>query len=167
LDSLEIADAFPELLPLFRVVQCGFERAARDSDHLRADTDASFVQSFDGDFIAFAEFSEHVLLRHFAIFENQFRGRRGANAELVFLLADSKSFEAFLDDEGRDAAITGFGICVSEQHEDFGFLAVRNPEFAAVDNKMIAGIDRARLHGEGIGTRSRFAQRIGADFLSR
>ena len=41
-----------------------------DADHLRADTDAAFVQSFDCDLVAFSGFAEDIFFGHAAIFED-------------------------------------------------------------------------------------------------
>ena len=64
---------------------------------MRADADASFVEGFDGDFVAFADFAEDVFFRDFAAVENQFGRRTGANAELVFFFADREALERQLD----------------------------------------------------------------------
>ena len=67
------------------------ERALGQAEHLRADADAAFVQRLDRDLVALADFAEHLRLRHDAVFEDQFAGAAGADAELVFLLADGES----------------------------------------------------------------------------
>ena len=167
LQALELVQAFAELLSLARVDKRAFQRAARDPDHLRPDTDAAFIKSFDRNFIALTEFTQHVFFRHKAFFQNQFGGGRRANAELVFFLTDSESFEVLLDNERGDAAITGFGVRVREQHKDFRFLAVRDPELAAVQDEVVAAIYRTRLQGESVRAGSSFTQRISPDFLGR
>src|SRR5438270_318688 len=101
------------------------QRAARESDHLRADAYAPLVQSLDGDFISAAYFAEHVLLRHAAGVEDYLGRRGGAYAELVLLLADREAFETFLDDEGRDAAVARIRVRVGEDDKDAGLVAVR------------------------------------------
>ena len=74
LDALEIGERLAELFALLRVFGGELPGAARDADHLRADADAAFVQSFDRDLVAFAGLAEHVFFGHAAIFENQFAG---------------------------------------------------------------------------------------------
>ena len=93
LHALKLIDRFAKLLALAGVSNCRVERAARDADHLRADADAAFVQSFNRSLVALADFAQHVLFRHLAVFQNQFGRRRSANAELVFFLADRKPCE--------------------------------------------------------------------------
>ena len=74
---------------------------------------------------------------------------------VCFFFADRESFEVLFDDKSGDAAIAGFGICIREQHENFGFLAVGDPEFAAVHQEVIAVIDGARVAWQKRRSRSR------------
>ena len=69
------------------------------------------------DLVALAGLAQHVLFGHAAVFENQFAGGRGADAELVFLLADGESGEIFLDQKCGDAFVSGAGIERGEEHE--------------------------------------------------
>jgi hypothetical protein len=89
-------------------------RPAR-ADHLRADADAPFVQRLDGDLVALADLAEHVGARHAAILEQQLARAAGADAELVFLLADGEAGKAALDEKRGDAAIAGVGIRCSRR----------------------------------------------------
>ncbi len=143
------------------------ERAAGQADHLRADGDAAFVQSFDGDFIAFAEFAENVFAGDAAVVENQFAGGRGAEAELVFLLADLEAGEIALDEEGGDAAVSGGGIGIGEHEEEAGFGGVGDPELAAVEQEMIAALNGGGGEGEGVGAGTGFGERVRADVIAR
>ena len=97
------------------------ERALRQTDHLRADTDAPFVERLDRDLVALADFANHVRLGNLAIVENQLAGGRRANPELVFFLPDLKSGEFALDQERRDAFVAGFGIHIGEKQEQARF----------------------------------------------
>ena len=72
---------------LLRVFDRVIERALRETEHLRADADAPFVQRLDRDLVALADVAEHVGARH-AVLEDQLARAAGADAELVFLLAD-------------------------------------------------------------------------------
>ena len=118
------------------------ERALREPDHLRADADAAFVERFDGDLVALADLAEHVALRHAAVFEDQLAGAAGADAELVFLLADREAGQAALDEERGDAAVAGLGIDGREHDEEVGFVAVGDPELAAVEHEVVAVLAR-------------------------
>ena len=113
-------------------------RAARDAQHLRADADAAFVQSFNGNLVTLADFSEHVLLGNFAIFQNQFASGRGADAQLVFFLADRESGKILFDDESGDALVPSRRITRGEEHEDSSFLGIGDPQLAAVENVIAA-----------------------------
>src|SRR2546423_1898814 len=163
LDGLELVDRAPELRALRRVRERVFERAARESDHLRADADAPLVQSLDGDFISAAYFAEHVLLRHAAGIEDYLRGRGGADAELVLLLADREALKLFLDDEGRDASVARLRVRVGEDDEDTGLVAVRYPELLSVQLVVVAAVYGARRHREGVGAGACFRQGVSAD----
>src|ERR1019366_2495922 len=107
LDTLELADGATELLALLRVLDGEFPCATRQSEHLRADTDAAFIQRLDGDLVALADFAQHVVLGHAAIFHNQLAGAGSPDAEFVFLLADGESGKILLDDESSDAFVSG------------------------------------------------------------
>src|SRR5258708_14168178 len=71
LDPLKFRNRLPELRALLRIFRSAFPRAARYAQHLRANPNAAFVQRFDRDFVSLADFAEHVLFRHTAIFQNQ------------------------------------------------------------------------------------------------
>src|SRR5689334_19345008 len=165
LNALKLIDRFAELLPLGSVVERTLECARGDADHLRADADTSFVQTFDRDLVAFAGLAEHVLFRHLAVFQDQLDCRRRANAELVLLLADRKTGKTFFDDESSDTAVACLRIRICKENEDVSFDSVGDPELAAVQDVMIVFFDGARLHRESIRTRTRFAQRVRADTL--
>ena len=58
---------------------------------------------------------------------------------------------AFFDDESCDAAIARFGVEVGEDDEDFGFVAVGDPELAPVDDVMIVALSGACGERESVG----------------
>ena len=91
LHRLEFGDRLAELPPLFRVCDRVIERALREADHLRADADPALVERLDRDLVALADLAEHVGARHAAFLEQQLAGAPGADAELVFLLADREA----------------------------------------------------------------------------
>ena len=94
------------------------------ADHLCADPDASFIEGFDGDFIPFADFAQHIPVRNTTLLEDQLTGGGRANPELVFLLTDSDPGEVTLDQEGRDAAIAGLGLGVRKENKQAASLAL-------------------------------------------
>ena len=152
-----------ELLALLHVRDRVIERALREAEHLRADADAAFVERFDRDLVALADLAEDLRLRHHAVFEHQLAGAAGADAELVFLLADRESRRAAIDDERGDAAVARIGIDVGEHDEHVRFVAVGDPQLAAVDREAVALFGGARRHREGVAARAGFGQAIGAD----
>ena len=115
---------FAELLALTAYFAGEFPSAAGQADHLRADADAAFVQRFDGDLVALAGLAQHVFFGHAAVFENQFAGGRGADAELVFFLANGKSGKIFFDQKCGDAFVSGGGIDGGEEHKQPASLAL-------------------------------------------
>src|SRR6266850_2268307 len=54
LNALKIGDGLSERLALLRVFHGVLPGAARYAEHLRANADASFIQGFDGNLVAFA-----------------------------------------------------------------------------------------------------------------
>ncbi len=54
-------------------------RSFGEAQHLRADTDAAFIQRFDRDLVALATLSKQVLFRNQAILKNQLAGAGRAN----------------------------------------------------------------------------------------
>ena len=120
------------------------ERALREADHLRADADAPFVERFDGDLVAAPDLAQHVRPRHAAVFQQQLARAAGADAELVFLLADGEPGKAALDEKRGDAAIARVGIHGRKDDEEVGFVGVGDPELAAGQAKLAARLDRAR-----------------------
>ena len=91
-----------------------------------------------------------------AVFEDQFAGARCADAEFVFFLTDGETGKILFDDEGGNALVPSGGINGGEQNEDAGFLAVRDPELASVED-VVAALEFC-LGGEckGVGTRTGF-----------
>ena len=115
------------------------------------------------DLIAAADLAEHVRARHAAVFQQQLARAAGANAELVFLLADREPGEAALDEKRGDAAIAGVRIDGRKDHEQVGFVGVRDPQLAAGQQELVAGLDGARGEGERVAARPGFRQRVGAN----
>ena len=69
LHGLELHDRLPELLSIARVPDGVIQRALRETDHLRADRDPSFVERLDRRAIAFSNLAEYVGARHLAALE--------------------------------------------------------------------------------------------------
>src|SRR6185312_5279757 len=97
------------------------ERTARDAEHLRTDAYAPLVQRLDRDLVALTHLAEHIRLGNEASIEQQLGRARGANAELVLLLADGEARHVPLDEKRGDSLVAGRGIRVREDDEDAGF----------------------------------------------
>ena len=163
LDGLEIRDRFAELLALLGIGGGVRPCALGEAEHLRADADAAFVEGLDGDLVAFAGLAEHVLGRDVAILEDDLAGRGGANAELVFFLADGKSDGVFFDEEGGDAFVSGRGVEGREDDEHASFAGVGDPQLLAVEDVAVGAFFGPGLQGEGVGAGGGLAERVGAD----
>ncbi len=150
LDSLEVGDRLAELFPLLGIGGRLLQRAAGQPDHLRADADAALVQRLDGNFVALADLPHHIRFRDPAVIQDQLARGGCAYPELVLLLANGEAGEIPFDDEAGDAAIPGFRFCVCEHEEDAGFVAVCDPELAAVQDVVAALLGGASGQREGI-----------------
>ena len=84
-----------------------------------------------------------------------------AQSQLVLFLAHLEAGKLALHQERRHTFISGRGIGIGEQQEEAGFGGVGDPKLAAVEQEMIAAIFGARGHGEGVGARSGFRERVG------
>ena len=91
---------------------------ARQAKHLRANADAAFVQRLNRDLVALANFAQHVLLGHAAVFQDQLAGAGSANAQLVFFFADGEAGKVLLDDECGDAFVSSRGVDRGQQNKD-------------------------------------------------
>ena len=78
------------------------KRAGCDPQSLRGDTRAGLVECFHRGKEARASLTEHILLGHAAVLEDQLAGGGGANAKFVFLFAEAKAFGPFLHYKTRD-----------------------------------------------------------------
>src|SRR5262245_42055235 len=158
LNGLKISDRLAELLPFARVLDGVIQRALRETDHLRTDCDAAFVQRFNRGAIALADFAEDVPAGHGTVLEEQFARAAGADAQLVFFLANRETGKIALDEKRGDAAVPGFGIDGGEDDEQIRLAAVRDPELAAGQRPAVAALHGACRQRERIAARSALRQ---------
>ncbi len=125
-------------MTLLCVGDCVVKRALGEPRHLAADGDTAFVQGFDGDLVASADFADDVFSGNANVIEDEFAGRGSTDAELVLFLTDLESFRVALDQEAGDAAIALIWRGVGEEKEDSGFGGVGDPELPAGDAKVIS-----------------------------
>src|SRR5207249_5178894 len=104
LDALERADRLAELLALLRVGDGGVEGGLRDAEAERAGRRPRYVERAHGELEALALGAQAVAHRHRAVAEVQRHRRRGADAHLLFFLADREAGRVLLDQERRHAA---------------------------------------------------------------
>ena len=167
LDALKFRQRLSELVPLLHVRRRRGERTLAHADHLRADADAPFVERFDRNLVALSNGAQDVLRRDFDTVEDELRGARRADAELVLLLANGESREAAFDDESGNALVARLRIDVGEHDVDARFGAIRNPHLAAREHPRVTALLGARCHAERVGARARLAERVGADGVAR
>src|SRR5262249_25624419 len=132
----------------------------RNTDHLRADSDSALIQRFNGNLVAFSRLAEHIRLRNPAILQDQLTGAGGANAELVFFFPDGKSGEVALYQESRNPFIPLIGIEIRKNNKNSCLERVRDPQLAAIQNKVIALVRRTACECECIAPRFRLRQSI-------
>ncbi len=129
-NQAEVGDDFIESLALLGVANGVFERDARAADAHGSQLEAADVQNVEGDYVAFADFTEHVFCGHFAVVEDDRAGGGAADAHLVFFGADGESRESFLDQECSELFAINFG----EDGEQIGEAGVGDPHFFAVED---------------------------------
>src|SRR5207248_6854924 len=118
--------------------------------HLSSDADASLVECFDGNLVAFSKLTQNVSLGNAAVLEDQFASTRCAYAEFVFLFADGKSWKVRFNEECGNSFVTLLRIDVGEHDEEVCFDSVRDPQLPAIQNKMIALIRRPAGESERV-----------------
>ena len=164
---MKIPDDLSELLPLLSVSDRMIESASGQPDHLRPDGDTALVQGFNGDLVAFANLAHDVLAPDAAVIEHQFACGRGAKPQFVFLLAHLKTRGIALDQECRDATISGGWIGVGEHQKEAGFRRVGDPQLAAREQKRISVRYCQGGERKGIGTGAGFRERVGRHGVRR
>src|SRR3954469_4471684 len=160
LNSLKFGNALAELLALLRVLGGVLPCPTRHTQHLRANADAAFVQSFNRDLVALADFAQHVILRNPAVFQNQFARGRSANPEFVFLLSNCETGEFFLNNKSRNSLVSRRWINGCKQHKDSSLFCIGDPKLAAVQNVIASLQLRPGLERECIRARTGLTQRI-------
>ena len=150
----------------FRIRQRRFERALRDAARLRGDADAAAVERRKRDLVSFAFVADAIGHRHFAIGEDQFAARGGADAEFLFFLADLEARRALFHDQRGDSFFALWRIGVHVDDRGIGRAAVGDPRFGAIDDVLVALLHRLGLQRSGVGARLRLGQRIATDLFA-
>src|SRR5688572_7988626 len=155
LDALEGGDRLAELLALLGVADGGVERGLGDADGHGAGGRPRDVEGAHGDLEALPLGAEALSRGDRAVGEVQRDRRRGADAELLLLLADREARRALLDQERRHALRPLGEIDGREDRDDVGVVAVRAPLLGAVEHVVVAAANgrgpEARRVGAGAG----------------
>ena len=96
LHELEFADRPAELLALVDVGHDHVHAGLHDAERAGGKDGALIVQARHQNMDALIDFADDILLRHLAVLEHQFAGRRAAHAQLVELLGSREPVETFL-----------------------------------------------------------------------
>ena len=135
----------------------------REPEHLRSDADPPFVEGFDRGLVTLSDLSQDVLIRHANVLEQEFRRRRGADAELVLLLPDRESVEVLLNEKRGDPLVALIWIDRREDDEQARLVAVRDPQLVTVQNPVIAVPRGTASKREGVGAASGLRKSVCAD----
>src|SRR5207247_11029610 len=100
---------------------------------------------------------------HRALIEDQLRGARRADAELVFPFPDRKALEAALHRERRNALVAEGEVDVGEDDVQPGLRAIRDPQLAAVEDPAVSLAGGSGWQTERVGSGGGLGERVGAD----
>jgi len=167
LQSLIGGDGLAELLAFLGVGDGRLQRGPGNADSLRGHADAAAVQNLHGDSETFAFLAQHVFRRNHAVFVDDFRGLRTADAHLVLFLAHGAAGESLVHDKGRDALESLGGIGHDPGDIGFGDAAVGDENLAAVQDKVVALAHGRGFLGGRVRARAGLGQGEAADFLAR
>src|SRR2546425_4359772 len=142
-----------------------FPASLSNADHLSPDADASLVECLDGNLVAFSKLTQNVSFGNAAILKHQFASAGRADAQFVFFFTDGKPWKIAFDEECGDSFVTLLRIDVGEHDKKICFDSVRNPQLAAVQNKMIAFIRSPARESECVAAGARFRQRVSANHV--
>ncbi len=166
LDSLEAGDRLPELLALLDVVQCVGERSLRDTERLRADPRPRAIEDGEGDLESRPLLAEAVRSGDLDLLEDDLRGRRSADAQLVFQLLDLPWARLAFEHERGDAAVIAPAVGLREDDQRPGHAAVCDELLGAADHVVTSDLACTRLHRGRIGSAARLRQRVRRDLLA-
>src|SRR5262245_11421105 len=152
LDPLEGGDALPELLPVARVVDGELEGALREPERLRGNAGTRAVERHHRVFEAHSlAAAEEVLRGHAAVLEVDLDDGNAPDPHLVLFLALAVPRHAVLDEQGGDAPAPPVRVGDAEDRVDGGDLSAGVPLLLAVEDVVIAILDRAGLHAPRVG----------------
>ena len=160
LSSRETMDA------LLGVGQRVLKGSLGDTQCLCRDTDAAAVQRGHGDLEAVALLAQQVLLGDLHVVEDQLRRGGGANSHLVVVVAELKALPALLHDEGGDAAGADVRRGDGENHIGVRLGRVGDEDLAAVEQVVVALVQRRGLRAAGVRPGVRLGEAEGAQLFA-
>ena len=166
LDCAERRDGLTELLTLGRIFRRLADRDVGASAAHAAKLEAAEIQNVERDLVPLPDLAEQILRRHAHVLKNQRRRRGSVQTELVLFFSAADSRERALDDE-RGEMFSGIVDDLREDDEEIREAAVGNPHLLAVQHEAAVGLPlRSGFRAEGVGSRTRFAERVRADELA-
>src|SRR3989441_379955 len=144
-----------------------FARRLADADRHRPCRGARDVEGSHRDPEPLALFAQPLVDGHRAVGEVERHRGRGADAQLLLLLADREAGRALLDEEGGDALRAQLRVHCGEDDDDVGVVAVGAPLLGAVQHVTVALADRRRAQPRGVGAGAGLRERVGREHLPR
>ena len=160
------SNGLAELDALLGIGQCVLKGALGDAQRLGGNADASAVQRRHGDLEAVALLAQQVLLGNLHIVEDQLRRGGGANAHLVVVVTELKALPALFHNEGGDAPCADVRRSDGENHIDVCLGGIGDEDLAAIEQVVIALVQRCGLCAAGIRAGVRLRKAEGADLFT-
>src|SRR5580700_3520228 len=151
LNGLKLRDGPAELDALLGVFERSLISALRGADRERGDGNAPAIQNAQAVDESLALLAQQLRFGHTAIGEYHFTGGAGAHAELVFLLAELKTGNAFFKDERGNAVVGRGAVRDRHGHANVRVAGIGGEHFAAVDHPASAVLHRFGSHARGVG----------------
>ena len=140
--DLELRDRAPERVALLGVLQRAVEDVLGGRDGARG-ADHPLALELPHDVVeALADLAEHGALGHAHVLEGQQRRVGGVHAHLLQLLLADHAGQVHVDDEQREAVVAGVGVGLGDEHDEVGAVAVGDVGLRAVDDVLVAVLDR-------------------------
>src|SRR5207237_6394987 len=138
-----------------------------EAEGLRRDADAAAVEPGHRDLEALALVAQTVLDGNAAVLEDELRGVRRADAELLFGFRHEEALARLLDQQRRDAMAAFRLHGLHEDERRRGLTPAGDEDLAAVDDVLVAVAPRERVLIRRVGARLRLGEREATDLVPR
>ena len=145
LDQAKLRDALRPSLALLGIADSVGQGIASGTDNPGTQFEAADVQRVEGDDVAFADLSQDILNRNFAVVQNEWCGGRASDAHFLFFGADGETRESAFNNESGELLAIDF----REYDIEVGEIRVGDPHLLAVQDVMLL-IGREHRLGTGI-----------------